>query len=102
MKRISILRLKLFCLDIFTNSVKSINEKNLNSEIETNLRTVDTPKPVAPTINEKNLNSEIETCQYLNASGSGFLVSINDKNLNSEIETNQRALDTLLHLLDYQ
>ena len=38
-------------------------------------------------INDKNLNSEIETSLYQLASNI-VVVTINDKNLNSEIETN--------------
>ena len=39
---------------------KAINDKNLNSEIETPCRP-SLPSAIASTINDKNLNSEIET-----------------------------------------
>ena len=61
MIRISILRLKR---SMFYNSSEigcnAINDKNLNSEIETN-HAVTLPLPFSTSINDKNLNSEIET-----------------------------------------
>ena len=62
----------------------TVNEKNLNSEIETILTEI-SPCECSRTVNEKNLNSEIET-ELL---GVGDLDSfpVNEKNLNSEIET---------------
>ena len=62
MKRISILRLKHASgAHVATSDDRAINEKNLNSEIETR-RFDSVPRHEERfTINEKNLNSEIET-----------------------------------------
>ena len=92
----------------------SINDKNLNSEIET--AGIIFPELLKIlTINDKNLNSEIETWeQVLLSHGdtslstirisilrlkrvivlsqwTSIVSTINDKNLNSEIETIQKA-----------
>ena len=66
-----------------TFSCRPINDKNLNSEIETYKPRADGLLMMA--INDKNLNSEIETKKPgLSAVPN---CAINDKNLNSEIET---------------
>ena len=111
MIRISILRLKLGFHQWRKRLVKgSINDKNLNSEIETPdateeqvesqkrsmirisiLRLKQSGSAVfqerdISSINDKNLNSEIET-SLKGGSTVAPAVTINDKNLNSEIET---------------
>ena len=75
-----------------------LNEKNLNSEIETGDRT-GAHSAEKGSLNEKNLNSEIETVvEYATISVVGQ--SLNEKNLNSEIETpymiNHRIAPVLL------
>ena len=62
-----------------------INDKNLNSEIETYMMQSLTICS-AVTINDKNLNSEIETMGWVICHLCA-ITTINDKNLNSEIET---------------
>ena len=62
----------------------AINDKNLNSEIETKMTLC--KSIYLHSINDKNLNSEIET--WMSTSRlPGVRSTINDKNLNSEIET---------------
>ena len=88
MIRISILRLKHTPNRVrHTNPRQlTINDKNLNSEIETYKgKAIKWIK--RETINDKNLNSEIETLIMLAAWTRLRNTSINDKNLNSEIET---------------
>ena len=53
------------------------------------------------TINDKNLNSEIETIMMLRMTNSKIL-TINDKNLNSEIETCYRCCPRFLLEYGYQ
>ena len=60
MIRISILRLKLRLSHTRTDKRTAINDKNLNSEIETSQQAEETKERLG-TINDKNLNSEIET-----------------------------------------
>ena len=69
--------------------VGTINDKNLNSEIETRNLVVFVPAD-ASAINDKNLNSEIET-HVAAPRRVRERKAINDKNLNSEIETIQDA-----------
>ena len=87
-----------------------LNEKNLNSEIETEVR-LSISSMIRSSLNEKNLNSEIETgrvieeselaefnskrkeSQFWDWNRTAHLLSweqqssLNEKNLNSEIET---------------
>ena len=63
----------------------TINDKNLNYEIETAINSY--ASRTALPINDKNLNYEIETLTIF-TSPHDTLVAINDKNLNYEIETN--------------
>ena len=70
-------------LDFFRTT--TTNDKNLNSEIETETVGRGAIAIEKPT-NDKNLNSEIETSVRSRAS-EGRAASTNDKNLNSEIET---------------
>ena len=86
MIRISILRLKLDTIRrCYRQDYRAINDKNLNSEIETLPRLI-APETLRGSINDKNLNSEIETQTNRHRMGDE-LDPINDKNLNSEIET---------------
>ena len=90
MTRISILRLKP---DVNGSAIpyrpSSINDKNLNSEIETGINR-EFRRNVMCAINDKNLNSEIET-GLASCSKTTLQTTINDKNLNSEIETSSEC-----------
>ena len=83
--RLSILRLKLYGYEVVIKKRGALNNKTLNSEIETDGIQGDADGK-AETLNNKTLNSEIET-------GEGNLgitysqITLNNKTLNSEIET---------------
>ena len=99
MTRISILRLKLCWLPFGNGAMRSINDKNLNSEIETFASPVSSPTKSAYQWQESQFwdwNCDNKNILRYKTSG-----SINDKNLNSEIETATQLSDTKF-LIDYQ
>ena len=55
------MRLKPYCPDLLEFTCLTINDKNLNYEIETTASKADQDKIMS--INDKNLNYEIETVQ---------------------------------------
>ena len=64
----------------------AMNQKNLNYEIETASSSLVVQMPSCSTMNQKNLNYEIETpCGHAQACHSR--APMNQKNLNYEIET---------------
>ena len=84
------MRLKLRNLStsvVVLNILMTMNQKNLNYEIETISRIALSPR-ITITMNQKNLNYEIETVVWVETIGGiGFLNTMNQKNLNYEIET---------------
>ena len=90
MIRISIVRLKHFIAHRFACKDITLNDKNLNCEIETLRRTVK-GSDFDGTLNDKNLNCEIETRHFPIYTHTDTYAT-NDKNLNSEIETPVKSI----------